>query len=360
MPYVGDDFSYDLFVSYSHGSADSPGQPPSLQPWSLEFAAELHKELAFDKRFRDLEMFMDQQPRLGGGVDFMARLGKDLHDAVSASAILLVLLSQDYLDSEYCKQELEWWWSRQGNLAGDEDDRIAVVQIAPTDFGSWPEQLRDRVGYVFYDPAIRRPLGYVDFPPGPFGREFRMALVDLAGKLATKLDAIRGKEQERKRAKDTSDRLAMAVGQSLYLHCRAEHRNDWERAAKDLAADGFIVAGEPDEPHDDAQELKEARERRVATMKECDALLLLATDDKGAVDQDLIVVGKSDRELASAERRRALPCALLDRSGSVTTPIRLANARNLLIDWLDATMSPWTGIVRKWLHEKSDVERVAT
>lgn len=359
MAYVGSEYGHDLFVSYSHGSSDRPGERAYLRPWSLEFVAELTKELCFDRRFRSsLSVFIDQEPRAGGGVDFMSRLGPQLHDSVGRAAVLLILMSQDYLDSEWCKREREWWWAQQRRHSHLDDDRIAIVKIAPTDHEQWPPELKDRPGYPFHD-LTDRPLGWIEFPPGPFGREFRKALVDLAGRLASKLDSIRTKNEERRRAREESERLAMTAGQSIYLYSRGEHRDAWVRAAAALTADGYAVVGEPDDPRDDPQQLQRARRRRVDMLADCDALLLVATDDKHAVDEDLVVVGKSDRRLACARRSRTLPCALLDLAGTIGTDVRKASARNLLIDWLDATRTPWTEKVRAWLLGKSGLVETA-
>ena len=49
---------------------------------------------------------------------------------------------------------------------------------------------------------------------------------------------------------------------------------------------------------------------RIGLLGHCDALLLVGTDNARAVDEDLIVVGRGDRQLARAKYQRYVPCGL--------------------------------------------------
>lgn len=366
MSYVGAPFDHDIFVSYSHG-ADGAGDS-FLQPWSAAFAEELDRELRAEPKFRrDLRIFLDASLRPGSGVDPMAPLTEQLSGQIAASALLMVLMSPDYIRSKWCADERDWWLARQIELGLPSEERIAVVKIWPTT-EPWPASLTDSrgeplPGFVFYrqpDGVPARPIGWTDLP-GPFGSEFRKALLDIVGRVYSKLDAMKGRLDEVRRADKEAAKLAQDGGQSIYLHGRADHAQAWEQAGIELTNNGFLVVpGEPDSVESDPKRLQTVRERRVEALSACDALLILGTDDTRALDADLVVVGKHDRQSARARSNRLLPCALLDTVGApIATPVRRATAKNLAADWIDGTQPPWTPAIRQWLLQKSGRQEVA-
>jgi hypothetical protein len=365
MAYVGSPFDHDIFVSYSHG-ADGSGES-FLQPWSAAFTKELERELRTEPKYReDLRIFLDADHRPGSGVDPMAPLTKQLSDQIGSSALLLVLMSPDYLRSKWCADERDWWCARQIELGLPSEERIAVVRIWPTD-QTWPQSLIDSrgeqlPGFVFFrqsEGLPARPIGWTDLP-GAFGSDFRKALLDIVGRLYSRLDAMKGRLDERHRSEANAAKLALAGGQSIYLHGRVDHKEAWEQAGIELTSNGFsVVPGEPDSVESDPKKLQAVRERRVEALSECDALLILGTDDTRALDADLVVVGKHDRQSARARSQRLLPCGLLDTVGArIATPVRKATARNLMADWIDGTQPPWTPAIRQWLVEKSGQQGV--
>lgn len=363
--HVGSPFSSDIFISYSHG--DDGAGLGYLQPWSAAFARELERELRADRKFRQtLRVFLDQDLRPGQGVDPMAPLTEQLRTQIEHSALLVILMSPDYLASTWCAEEREWWFDRQQALGLPTEERVAVVKIWPTD-DPWPQALTDTrgeplVGFSFHAHADGppRPLGWEELP-GPFGKEFRKALLGIVGRLYPKLEATKARLAELERAKADVARLAQQGGQSLYLHGRADRADTWERLALALTESGFaVVPGEPDPVEQDVKRLQSIRERRVEALSGCDALLLVATDDTRALDADLVVVGKHDRQSARARSNHLLPCGLLNTVGGVlTTPVRTATARIVQADWIDGTQPSWTPSVQQWLGEKSQAETLS-
>jgi hypothetical protein len=290
----------------------------------------------------------------------MAPLTDQLREQIGDSALLVVLMSPDYLTSAWCTEERDWWCARQTKLGLHTKEHIAVVRIWPTD-EAWPLALTDSrgqplVGFPFYtthdDPP--RPLGWTDLP-GPFGSNFRKALLDIVGRLYPKLDAMKARAEALRRAAEEAAHLAQTGGQSIYLHGRADHAAAWETAGITLTDNGFaVVPGEPDTVEPDLKKLQEVRERRIEALTACDALLLLGTEDGRALDADLIVVGKHDRQLARARSNHLLPCGLLDTVGpAIATPVRQATARIVQADWIDATDVDWAPKVQHWLVQKS-------
>lgn len=358
MAYVGDLFQHDVFVSYSHGDPDGMGVS-KLKQWSQAFARELEGEFrAHPKVSRDLKLFLDQHHRPGQGVDPMAALTEQLRVDIASTAVMVVLMSPQYLRSEWCRDEREWWCEKQQELELPLDGRIAVARIWPTE-DPWPAALTDSrgqplVGFPFFDPkdAELRPQPFEWPEPGPTSKDpFRRELLTLVGWVVVKLDELRKRLEARQRARDAAAKLAASGGQIVYLHGRAEFSGDWDRAATALTQCGLVVMpSEPDPVASDPKRQQEIQQQRVDIMKGCDALLLVASEGGRTVDQDLVVVGRQDRNSARARSNGLLPCALLDCAGeAVATPRRRVAARGLNVEWIDATQDPWTPQVQQWL-----------
>ena len=275
---------------------------------------------------------------------------------MTASALLVILMTPQWLRSKWCRQEFEWWCEKHNPETLGVGGRIYVCRVRPTDEAAWPEPIKDVVGYFCYDrdkdPDKARPFtwkgserdcdDYVDL------------LVDVSGEMMQRLRAIRTVLEQRQKRHEAA-RLAASEGQVIYLHARETHAAAWQRAGDVLAEKGFVVL--PTEPDPIAREpevIREIAERRVATLSGCDGLLLLGTEDGRALDADLVVVGRQDRHSARAWTDRLLPCAVLDMVGSeIATPRRKSMARALDIDWIDTTSDAWPIQVQSWLNEAS-------
>lgn len=359
MSYVGNPFEHDLFISYSHG--DDGNGKGYLQPWSAAFAEALRSELCADRRFkRDLRMFLDSDHRPGQGLDPMAGLTKQLEDQIGAAAMLVVLMSPDYLDSKWCGRERDWWCARQTELGLSPDGRIAVIRIWPPEKTQpWPSALCDPqgeplVGFLFHSDleGYQRPIGWED-RPGDFGSDFRRAIIGIAGTLSTKLEWMKERAEVIRKAQIDAARLQLAEGQSIYLHGRKDQQAAWEGAATTLAESGYVVLPcEPDAPAVDAESREELRKRRIDALETCDALLLLGAGDGNTLDADLVRVGHYDRNSARASSNHPLPCGVLNLVSTIATPLRKMNVRNIRADWIDCTESPWTPQVQQWLAAK--------
>ncbi|MEJ1963394.1 MAG: molecular chaperone Tir [Gammaproteobacteria bacterium] len=362
MSYIGEPFKHDFFVSYSHGDVDGAGKS-LLKQWSQGFIEQLRKEVRFNAAFgSELELFFDDNPRPGQGLDPMAGLTEQLRGDLANAAILIVLMSEHYLKSKWCAEERDWWLKRQGEAGLALDQRIAVARIWPTTLG-WPAAFADErgnpfVGISFFDPelASTRPWPYAwpkpdDESAGPF----RTNLQTLVAWLWMAVEQTKTRMNERKLAQADAAKLGQDTGQVLYLHGRAEHAPAWEKAGEALNASGFTVfPTEPDVVESDPRKAQESRRRRIETLSGCDALLLLGTADGRALDADLVVVGRQDRHSARALSNRFLPCGLLDTVGAgIATETRRKAARGLQVDWLDSTRDPWPSEVQQWLLTKA-------
>src|SRR5262245_10696113 len=325
MSYIGEPFTYDLFVSYSHGAFDAAGLSP-LKRWSDGFIRELERELRTNPKFaRDLKIFFDDHDRPEQALDPMSRLTEQLRASVGGAALLQVLMSDQYLQSAWCRDEREWWVSTQSELGLAMNDRIAVVRVLPTT-NTWPPVLADErgnpvVGYSFYDAmksaAAARPYEW-PVPTEDSRNPFRDVLLELVGWLSQRIEFLKKRMDERRAAQADAAKLAEEAGQALYLHGREEHTETWQAARAALESQGFAVfpIDQPDRVFTDPAESVRHQALRLQLMGQCDALLLVGTDDAAAVDADLVVVGRGDRQLARAKFNRHVPCGLLDMAGA--------------------------------------------
>lgn len=363
MSYVGDPFRHDVFISYTHADADGDGE--SLhKTWSRSFAEALKDEMrAMPGMGTSFRLFIDQDHRPGQGVDPMAPLSDQLQQEIAGSAIMAVLVSPHYLQSKWCLQEREWWRDEQTRLKIPFDERMAIARIWPLmpAEDKWPDMFVDGrgeqlVGFWFYDRA-KDPL----VEPQPFAwpevrknepNPFRAALLQMVGSLRLKLKDLKEKLDERARQRSEADKLA-ATGQVVYLHARADQKEDWEKARDALQNAGFaVMPGEPDPLESDPVKQEELKRNRIQLLSACDALLLLGSADSRALDADLLIIGRQDRHSARAASKKLLPCAVLGRPGTAATDQRKLNARALQVEWIDATGDGWQTSVQGWLREK--------
>ncbi|WP_338010186.1 molecular chaperone Tir [Pseudomonas sp. GM49] len=290
----------------------------------------------------------------------MAPLTQQLREKLNHTALLVILMSPDYLKSSWCSDERQWWHEHQTDLALTCEERIAVVRIWPTKNDVWPKLLTDErdhplVGFHFHAPISgeERPLGWVDIPA--FGSDFKKAIIEIVSNINPKLDALKKRANERARLKAEISKLAGEdIGPMIYLHGRPEHNDTWDKVALALTSAGFGVSPGQLNLQQNARDPEQIRAQRIELMSACDAMLIIGTHDSHALDADLVIVGKHDRHSARAHSNRLLPCGLLDTVGSdIATPIRKATARILQTDWLDATQESWTDSIKDWLSAKS-------
>lgn len=362
MSYIGGPFKYDVSASYSHGDPKGAGTS-RFKDYSQGFLKELATELRAHPTFgAELKIFFDDHKEPGEGLDPNAGLTDQLRTAMGQAAILTVLMSDHYLRSKWCADERDFWVKTAAEIGVPVNDRLALARIWNTT-EPWPDLLKDDrgnsfVGTVFYDQAqvATSPWPFAWPAPAPDSKDpFRGRLLSLVSLIWQQIERLKSRVNAQKQAQADIARLAEESGQVIYLHARATDTNDWNQAGEALSAQGYtVLPAEPDAVESDPEKAMRARRQRVETMSGCDALLLVGSREASAVEADLVVVGRQDRDSARALARRMLPCALLDTvGGGVAIPRRTEAARRLRIDWLDCTQPPWVPKVHDWLSKKS-------
>jgi TIR domain-containing protein len=112
-------FDPDVFVSYSHGDPIE-GRAP-LRDWTQALIQRLQDRLhALETEFDDLRLWMDPL------VDPTADLTEELREKASASGVLMIVMSNRYLKSSWCKKEADWFREQFDQRTG-ERGRVFVL-----------------------------------------------------------------------------------------------------------------------------------------------------------------------------------------------------------------------------------------
>ncbi|KPA09463.1 hypothetical protein MHK_010295 [Candidatus Magnetomorum sp. HK-1] len=142
MAYVSS-YEYDIFISYAHDD--------NASGWVDSFYEYLKKTL--------ITVFGKKQPIniwIDSSLDGNQMFNEAICNTLEKSALFISLMSKNYLESDYCKKELDWFCEhvhKKGeNLChGQSHHRIIhglLVNIPPDD---WPDALKGKAGFCFYD-----------------------------------------------------------------------------------------------------------------------------------------------------------------------------------------------------------------
>jgi hypothetical protein len=350
MPcFLGQPFQHDLFVSYSHGAFKGQ-HDTDLKLWSQKFANDLRAELAGQGEFDDISVFLDESDRSHENVDRTAQLTGLLGGGVVDSALFTLLMTRHYLRSKWCRQEFDWWCKKHLPDTLGAGGRVYVCRVHPSDQTSWPEPIKDVVGYFCYDrdknPDKARPFTWRGSTDEV--NQYTDLLVEISGDMMQRLRAIKAVLDERRRLEEQAKKYAAVNGQVLFLHGRPYAATAWDQASDRLQEAGFcVVPGRPIPLAGDGGLDPEYQAQLVKS----DGVLLLGAEDGPAIDTDIVVIGRNFRNLAAASKP-FLPCAVLNVAGEpLRTPRRLRNAKNLRMGWIDSTINDWPMLVRSWLLE---------
>ena len=343
MAYLDPHFDPDVFVSYSHGDPRGMGASP-LKDWTHGLIKQLESQiLSLDPEFDNLKVWMDPE------LDPTAHLTPELRTRVGKSAVLMIVMSKRYLNSSWCRDELEWFRAQIKDREGDAG-RVFVIRAQPTDAAAWPEFLRDErghsmLGFTFFDPASGMPLGWPDLQEP--GREFTKELCRLQTALTKRLRELRDRAQKRQAAEAVARAPAALPGgaRRVYLYAPPEGEADRAGIGKTLSSEGILPFSAQNKPGTSMADWQRDANARIETAKRCDALALLRVDDGDRFVGDLIDIGVDERERIADARGAPLPCAVLDKSGA-SLPIDVAPFG---IERFDVTKDDWRGAFRAWL-----------
>jgi TIR domain len=151
MGYLSE-FEHDVFVSYAHSDL--------LDDWSARLIKDLRTLVAGGLGLRGAD-------EVGIWWDYHLRgnqpLTGQLREKVEGTGVLLVLMSEWYLKSAWCRDERDWFVQDVRRRGAD---RVFVVRACATDDRRWPAVFKDKrdhplVGYNFVaDADLTIPKGH--------------------------------------------------------------------------------------------------------------------------------------------------------------------------------------------------------
>jgi hypothetical protein len=175
----------DVFVSYAH--VDDLPDREGEKGWVDRFASQLAVRLL--KRFGEkVEVWRD--PELGRA----QRFDPVIERAVRGAGVMVCLLSNRYLKSDYCQQEIEWFRAKAeaepAGLAVGDYLRVFPVLLYNLPPGRWPAVFRGTSAFPFFD-ARGDEFGE---PLAPGSEAFNLRLRQLVEELYVVLTRLREDE----------------------------------------------------------------------------------------------------------------------------------------------------------------------
>ena len=173
-------FVHDIFVSYVHVDNRKFGREVG---WVETFVENLRE--ALPQKLKRGQPTIWRDPRLSSNEPF----SEAIHAAVTQAATLLVFLSESYLTSEWCRQELALFLEAAEHTSGS-TGRIFLVRLDPLDYNRWPEAFHGLLGQKFFEQATAdAPARTLGTPAAndPGQQLYFQRLDDLSSELATKL-----------------------------------------------------------------------------------------------------------------------------------------------------------------------------
>jgi hypothetical protein len=152
-------YDYDIFISYSHAD-NTPllGKPG----WVESFHQGLEDWLVKLRGFRALTLWRDD--RLLGNTAF----DDAIENRIKSSALFLVLNSRNYVQSEYCRKELDifhrYHSGRPGGLFFGEESRILNILLNNIPHADWLPQLAGTSGFPMHSSQEEGKWGDFTFP----------------------------------------------------------------------------------------------------------------------------------------------------------------------------------------------------
>jgi len=345
MAYLAPHFDPDMFVSYSHGDSMGDGKSP-LKEWTRALIREiLERDIqALHPEFKTLNVWMDDK------IDPTAFLTAELRSTVGASGVLMIVMSEHYLESSWCHDELEWFRKQIQDRAGD-PGRVFVIRAQKTDPSKWPDFLRDErgsplIGFTFHDSENGIPLGWPDLHWVDI--EFRKAMAGLHTALTKRLRELRERAGKRSAEADAQrSSIAATPPRPVYLHALPESETALADIKRALYSDGIETVTEQPGDGPRLKDMKRDSDLRIEAAKRCEALAVVRADNSRRSVIDVLEIGVDERERIAIARDRPIPCALLDRT-SERMPIDVSAYG---IDRFDVNKDTWRGEFRQWLAD---------
>jgi hypothetical protein len=170
----------EVFISYAHD--DDKSLTDDARGWITGLADRLQKLLGMQKGGSSVTVWMDHR------LEPQKRVDVALADRVGRADCFVAVLSPRYLESSWCRDEIDGFVNRVGENAA----RVFLVEMSPTDRGLWPAGVRNLSAMQFwaqpFEQAAPMPLGW-PAPDPASDRPYWRAVTELAHFVSTQLGA---------------------------------------------------------------------------------------------------------------------------------------------------------------------------
>jgi hypothetical protein len=253
-----DRFPEHVFISYAHRD----NQPiANDKGWVTQFDEALRTYLG---QRLGVDPVVWRDSRLQGNT----ALTPEIEAGLASSALLITVLSPSYVNSEWCRRELEEFCEHaelSGGLLVDHKSRVfKVVKLPPESLEILPNSLRDVLDYQFYRKAKD---GGDSFELDPArGEEDRQLFVQAvarvaadAARLIKELKTSPVPEVTAAATRDLAPPNAKDIPIRIFLaDCTSDRREEKERLLADLKLSGYTVLPDRALPVDSEAEYCEA------------------------------------------------------------------------------------------------------
>ena len=238
-------FKRHLFISYTHKD-NEPLFSDEDAGWVSRFHTTLSRVLK-QRLGREPEIWRDL--RLQGNDVFTPEILQQLPQ----SAVLLAVLSEGYVSSQWCRDEAAAFCTaaeQTGGLMRDNHSRVFKVFKAPAaSLDRLPAVMRETTGYDFFERIGNDVPKELD---PEFGKESRAKYIDQIMKLAFHLTSLIN-TLDKEAANDGSAGPATSSKPLVYLaECDHDRRADFEALSIDLQSRGYSVLPDRVLPRDEA------------------------------------------------------------------------------------------------------------
>jgi TIR domain len=185
-------FDHDVFISYAH--VDNLPNREGEKGWVERFAQQLSIRLL--KRFGEpVDVWHDPQLRRSQLFDTV------IEKAVQGAGVMVSLISNRYLRSDYCQQELKWFCDKveqePGGLVVDDYVRVFPVLLYNIPPDNWPDACQGVSAFPFHDARDAEFGEPLEPDSDPFGRQLR--------RLVDELYAVRTRLGQRETGPESAD-----------------------------------------------------------------------------------------------------------------------------------------------------------
>jgi len=167
-------YAHDVFVSYTH----TDDQPDAGRRWVTQFTNDFRARLEIVSG-HTVDIWRDEEK-----LDAADRFNDTIAQAVGGSAVLVVVLSPSYFNSEYCQKERERFYEQARRDSKESvGGKARVVKVAKFRVGleRYPQDLRQLLEHRFY----------TEMPGSALCKEFHLSDdPDIRKRYDTKIDDV--------------------------------------------------------------------------------------------------------------------------------------------------------------------------